>query len=99
LQRSQSQGTGKKGKGRAAAAKAPKSRAVLTLKDLLDQGIIFPGQNKISVVYKGHTYKAALTKDGKILYEGAPVLDLPSPASSQCRNAVKKMWELTIVRH
>eukprot|EP00884_Botryococcus_braunii_P018763 jgi/Botrbrau1/5570/Bobra.97_2s0001.1 len=67
---SANQGSAKRGKTRGASSKGLKSRAVLTLKDLLDHGIITPGHEKISVVYKGNTYKAALTKEGKIMYQG-----------------------------
>ena len=48
-----------------------KARAGTTLKDLVDQGVLVSGRNKISVLYKGTTYMASLTKDGIIVWQGA----------------------------
>ncbi len=42
----------------------------MSLVDLIDAGAIAPGNNKISVVYKGVTYLANLAKDGTIIYQG-----------------------------
>ena len=42
----------------------------MTLKDLVDVGVILPGRNKISVFYKGINYVASLGKDGIIVYQG-----------------------------
>ena len=55
----------RKGKG-----KGGKPRASVTLKDLVDFGVILPGRNKISVSYKGINYLASLGKDGIIVYQG-----------------------------
>ncbi|KAL3138449.1 hypothetical protein ABBQ32_006240 [Trebouxia sp. C0010 RCD-2024] len=55
----------KKGK-----AKGGKPRASVTLKELVDFGVILPGRNKISVQYKGINYLANLGKDGVIMYQG-----------------------------
>jgi hypothetical protein len=63
-----------KGKGRAGrtgGSGAKKARGgVLTLQDLIDAGVIFPGRNNISVQYKGTTYTASLSKDSMILFQG-----------------------------
>lgn len=64
----------KKGK-----AKGGKPRASVTLKELVNFGVILPGRNKISVSYKGINYVASLGKDGVIMYQGgamAAVLDV-----------------------
>ncbi len=58
-----SSGNSKKGKN-------AKARASMTLKDLVDVGVILPGRNKISVFYKGINYVASLGKDGIIVYQG-----------------------------
>lgn len=58
----------KKGK-----AKGGKPRASVTLKELVDFGVILPGRNKISVQYKGINYLANLGKDGVIMYQGEAV--------------------------
>lgn len=50
--------------------KTGKSKASMTLKDLVDVGVILPGRNKISVSYKGVNYVASLGKDGIIVYQG-----------------------------
>ena len=50
--------------------KGGKPRASVTLKDLVDFGVILPGRNKISVTYKGINYLATLGKDGIIVYQG-----------------------------
>lgn len=42
----------------------------MTLKDLVDVGVILPGRNKFSVFYKGINYIASLGKDGIIVYQG-----------------------------
>ncbi|KAL3143115.1 hypothetical protein ABBQ38_003388 [Trebouxia sp. C0009 RCD-2024] len=55
----------KKGK-----AKGGKPRASVTLKELVDFGVILPGRNRISVQYKGINYLANLGKDGVIMYQG-----------------------------
>ena len=58
------------GSNRKGKPKAPKSRASMTLKDLIDVGVILPGRNTISVSYKGINYVASLGKDGVIVYQG-----------------------------
>ena len=47
---------------------AGKSRAGggITLKLLIDEKIVFPGENVLSVEYKGATNLATLTSDGRI---------------------------------
>jgi len=66
-------GSGRGGRGRGGGSAAKRARGgVLTLQDLIDGGIIFPGRHKISVHYKGTVYTASLGKDGMILYQGAP---------------------------
>jgi hypothetical protein len=63
-------------KVRALDAKLPEAAGCLMIlwpqrmQDLIDAGIIIPGRNKISVVYKGITYTASLNKDGMIIYQG-----------------------------
>lgn len=60
-------------KGKKAAQKAQpgkRGRAGTNLKDLVDSGILAPGRNKITVVYKGITYAASLQPDGLIAYQG-----------------------------
>lgn len=54
----------------AAAAALPKKHRQLPIKDLVDNAIITPGKEKVTVYYKGFTYKADLSKDGTIIYEG-----------------------------
>lgn len=49
---------------------ALKKYGPLQIKDLVDNYIITPGKEKVTVYYKGFTYKADLSKDGTILYEG-----------------------------
>ena len=61
----------KKGK-----AKGGKPRASVTLKELVDFGVILPGRNKICVSYKGINYLANLGKDGVIMYQGEAVAAL-----------------------
>lgn len=58
---------------RKAKAKGGKPRASVTLKELVDFGVILPGRNKISVSYKGINYLANLGKDGVIMYQGEAV--------------------------
>lgn len=58
------------GNNRKGKAKSAKSRASVTLKDLVDLGVILPGHNKISVAYKGVNYTASLGDDGAIQYQG-----------------------------
>ena len=57
-------------------AKGGKPRASVTLKDLVDFGVILPGRNKISVSYKGINYLASLGKDGIIVYQGETTFPL-----------------------
>ncbi len=66
-------GSGQKSRGRGrGSGSAKRARGgTLTLQDLIDAGILFPGRNKISVHYKGTVYTASLGKDGMILYQGA----------------------------
>ncbi|GMH33392.1 hypothetical protein BSKO_01226 [Bryopsis sp. KO-2023] len=47
-----------------------KKHGPLQIKDLVDGQIITPGVNKVSVHYKGATYKADLSKEGTIIYAG-----------------------------
>ena len=71
-------------------AKGGKPRASVTLKELVDFGVILPGRNKISVSYKGINYLANLGKDGVIVYQGKAidtVLDL-LPACGQAQTLV-----------
>ena len=65
-------GSGPRGRGRGrGGGSAKRARGgTLTLQDLMDAGIIFPGRNNISVHYKGTVYTASLGKDGMILYQG-----------------------------
>lgn len=51
---------------------------MLTLQDLIDAGVIFPGRNNISVQYKGTTYTASLSKDGMILFQGMQLREATS---------------------
>lgn len=53
--------------------KGGKPRASVTLKELVDFGVILPGRNKISVSYKGINYLANLGKDGVIVYQGKAI--------------------------
>ncbi|BDA43940.1 probable MPN domain-containing protein [Coccomyxa sp. Obi] len=64
--------SGQRGRGRGrGGGSAKRARGgTLTLQDLMDAGIIFPGRNNISVHYKGTVYTASLGKDGMILYQG-----------------------------
>ena len=67
--------------------KSAKPRASVTLKELVDFGVILPGRNKISVSYKGINYLANLGKDGVIVYQGEAIktaLDL-LPACGQAQ--------------
>lgn len=59
---------GKKAEKRGQPGK--RGRGSTNLKDLIDSGILTPGRNKISVVYKGITYTASLQQDGLIAYQG-----------------------------
>lgn len=65
-------GGGQRGRGRSrGGGSAKRARGgTLTLQDLMEAGIIFPGRNNISVHYKGTVYTASLGKDGMILYQG-----------------------------
>ena len=42
----------------------------ITMKNLLDAGLIRPGQQVLSCQYKERTFKASLLADGTILYRG-----------------------------
>ena len=42
----------------------------ITLRVLLDEGIIQPGPDALSMEYKGSMTFATLTEDGRILWEG-----------------------------
>ena len=46
------------------------TRSSVTLKDLVDNGLLMPGKDLISVSYKGSSGIASLTLDGTIEYEG-----------------------------
>ena len=60
---------GKKGSQKGQPAK--RGRGATSLKDLVDSGILAPGRNKITVIYKGITYAASLQPDGLIAYQGS----------------------------
>lgn len=45
-------------------------RSSVTLADLLQHGLIHPGDGSISVTYKGAAYTASLSDDGTIVFEG-----------------------------
>jgi hypothetical protein len=62
---------GRRGRGRGGSSAKRARGGSLTMQDLIDAGVIFPGRNKISVHYKGTVYTASLGKDGLILYQGA----------------------------
>ena len=49
-----------------------KGKAATTLADLIDAGLIAPGRNKLTVIYKGITYLASLQDGGTIVYQGQP---------------------------
>lgn len=59
---------------RKSKGKSGKPRASVTLKELVDFGVIQPGRNKISVAYKGINYLANLGKDGVIMYQGEAIV-------------------------
>lgn len=40
------------------------------MKDLVDAGVLIPGKNKVTCVYKGMTAVATLAEDGAIEYQG-----------------------------
>ena len=52
----------------------------ISLKDLVSLGILVPGENALSVSYKGHTIVAELTADAKIVY-GSETFENPSAFS------------------
>lgn len=82
-------------------SKGGKPRASVTLKELVDFGVILPGRNKISVSYKGINYLANLGKDGVIVYQGeaiAAVLDLP-PAVGKHRVLSDKLKDTSRPAH
>lgn len=66
---------------------------MLTLQDLIDAGVIFPGRNNISVQYKGTTYTASLSKEGMILFQGMQLHEATSLISHQ----VSQAWDIPAV--
>ena len=55
--------------GRGGKVGSASSRSGITLADLVKEGILVPGPDKISVSYKGATAVASLTEDGAVEYE------------------------------
>lgn len=47
------------------------------LADLVAAGYLKPGRNKVAVAYKGERVTATLTKEGIIIWQGAPLAGLP----------------------
>ena len=41
-----------------------------SLKDMIEAGLIMPGQDVMSLTYKSQTYTAALRPDGTIVFDG-----------------------------
>lgn len=56
-----------------------RGRASVTLKDLVDNGILSPGKGNVTVAYKGITHTASLLKDGLIQFQGKCFLANPLP--------------------
>lgn len=50
-----------------------RGRGTITLRDLVDGGILSPGRSNMSVTYKGITYTAGLQRDGLIQWQGGPL--------------------------
>eukprot|EP00210_Caulerpa_lentillifera_P002315 g2222.t1 len=48
-----------------------KSKADVKIKDLIENGLLTPGKDIVSVIYKGTTYLASLDSNGKIIYKGS----------------------------
>lgn len=42
----------------------------MKIKDLIDSGLLTPGEDIVSVIYKGTTYFASLDSSGTILFQG-----------------------------
>lgn len=55
------------------AASKPKIPPNLTIKDIIDAGLLNPGRNNVAVTYKGITYTASLMADGAIQFEGVQI--------------------------
>lgn len=43
---------------------------VVKIKDLIENGLLTPGEDIVSVIYKGTTYFASLDNSGTILFQG-----------------------------
>jgi len=43
---------------------------VVKIKDLIESGLLTPGEDIVSVIYKGTTYFASLDSSGTILFQG-----------------------------
>ena len=60
-------------RARSAGARAPKRPAAgVTLRTLVEQGVLVAGEGVISMEYKGQQTTASLAEDGRIQWRGAP---------------------------